>query len=427
MTFSAKLWVRQIRTHELTRLIGGMMTLTLVGQGLYVLAAPFIGRLYGPDEIGYFGLFITAAAALGIFAAGFYDLAIPTARDDEEAARLSGICIFIGTTFGVISGISFAAATMLPSLGVDKLPLWSGALMGIAVASQAYVLVGQAWAIRNRQVVVIGRAHLIMNGVRSAFQVTCGFFLPLWSTLAIGEIFARAVQALHLAAPGTASPNTKYSWAAMRTLLWKHRRFPFIFGPSSSMEAIATVLQTGMLGALFGPAEMGQYFLMRRTLDLPVAFAFRSLSDALFSKQIQLVKDAPHLLNSFFLKSSITLAIIGFVLGWPLLFWGDQLFRLVYGPGWELAGQLAAVMLIPLILNLAVAPVARVFQLSQLAYLRLVPSAIALTGTVMLIVAASIFELGLIETVAGIAIVSTLQYISYFISGMAASKNVMLG
>ena len=416
---------QRARNHELVRVVSGMMVLTLIGQGLYVLAGPFIGRLYSPEEVGYFGLFVTVSAALGVFACGLYDLAIPAVRDDEQARNLGGVCMAFSFGLATIGGIGFTLATAIPALGLGDLPAWSGVMMAIAIATQGWVLVGQAWAIRHNEVRAIGQGHVLMNGTRSALQVLGGVVLPFWFILVAGELIARIAQAFCFNVTRMLGAKAKFKPKQMKTSVIEHRRFPMVFGPAFFLDSMSTLLQTGMIGALFGALEMGPYFLMRRTLDLPVAFAFRSLSDAFFAKQLALAKQAPEQLTHFFLKMSGLLAMVGIGVSWPLFVWGAELFKLFYGPDWALAGELAAIMVLPIILNLAVAPVARVFQLSNWSQLRLIPSGINIIGTLILLQIATSCDLQFQQVIIGISIVTAALYVSYFFSGIIASKHII--
>lgn len=417
---------QRVRNQELARLISGMMALTLIGQGLYVLAGPFIGRLYSPEEVGYFGLFVTVSAVLGVFACGLYDLAIPAVRDDEQARRLGGVCMAFSFGLATIAGIGFTTATAIPALGLGNLPAWSGVMMGIAIVTQGWLLVGQAWAIRSNEVLAIGQGHVLMNGTRSVLQVLGGVILPFWFILVTGELIARVAQAFRMNIGKMSGSKAEFKPKQMNKIVIEYRRFPMIFGPAFSLDSMSTLLHTGMIGALFGAVEMGQYFLMRRTLDLPVAFAFRSLSDAFFAKQLALARQAPEQLTQFFVKMSGLLAMLGIGVSWPLFVWGAELFKLFYGPNWALAGQLAAIMVVPIILNLAVAPVARVFQLSHWSQLRLIPSVINIVGSLILLHITMSYKLHFHQAVVGIAIVTTVHYLAYFASGILASKHIRI-
>lgn len=420
-------WLKRLQAHPFVRQISGMMAMTALGQGLYMLAGPFIGRIYSPEQIGYFGLFVAIWTVLALFACGLYDMAIPAARDDTEARRLSGVSALFGMGIGLASGAGLSLAVTQGWFGLGIFPVWVGAVLAVGMLAQMMVLIAQAWAVRRDEVLAIGRANVLMNGLRSILQVAGGLLSPLWAMMVAGEIVARIAQARQMVRSRSGAAARLFAWDGIRSTVKNYRRFPIVFGPAFALDSVATLLQTAMLGLLFGAAEMGQFFLMRRTLDLPVAFAFRSLSDLFLARQILMARQAPHRLRPFFLRSAAMLALIGLAASAPLLVCGAELFRLFYGRNWSVAGALAALMVPAMVLNLAVAPVARVFQITDKSHLRLLPGVVNVAGTLLVLWAADRYALNLAETVAGISLAISVHYVVYFLAGYHAAGHVTLG
>lgn len=416
--------VTRIKSHSFVRQISGMMMLTATGQGLYMLAGAFIGRLYSPEQIGIFGLFITVWMVLGMFACCLYDLAIPAAHNDDEARLLSGAATVAGIGISILSGAGLSLAAHNQWLGLSVFPCWAGIVMSLATLTQMAVLIGQAWAIRRNEVMIIGRANVLMNGLRSVFQVAGGLFSPVWGIMVASEIFARLIQAWRMSKDKVVPQGQFIRWHGIFAAAYRYRRYPAIFGPAFALDSAATLLQTAMIGVLFSTAEMGQYFLMRRTLDLPVAFAFRSLSDLFFARQLILSRSLPEKLQPFFWRSGATLVVVGLVGGAPLLIWGNELFQFFYGPNWGVAGTLAAIMLPAMILNLSVAPVSRVFQVSTKAYLRLLPGLVSITGTLLVFALANNYAMTLPQVITGLSITICVQYLVYFAAGYYVAGHV---
>lgn len=414
----ARLW-----KHPFARQVSGMMMYTAAGQGLYLAAGPFIGRLFSPEQVGLYGLFMTIWMLLGLYACGLYELAIPSAKNDEDAALLSTGSLIIGVCVALLSGGALTVGAHFGWFGLGGFPLWVGAVAIIAMLAQTLVLLGQAWSIRRNTVMKIGSANMMMNGLRSLLQVAGGFFWPFWWLMTAAEIVARGVQAKLMDQRGTWRLG-RLEPGRIARILKVNKRFPLVFGPAFAIDSAAMLLQTGMIGMLFGAGEMGQYFIMRRTLDLPVAFAFKSLSDLFFARILELVKVHPERLHSFLIRSALTLALAGLVVSAPIVFFGPELFTLFYGPAWSVAGILAAIMVPPMVINLAVAPVSRVFQISKQSHLRLVPGVVHLAGTAIVLWLAQRYQFTLIQTAIGISIASSVQYCVYFGVAFLASNAI---
>ena len=178
--------------------------------------------------------------------------------------------------------------------------------------------------------------------------------------------------------------------------------------------------------SLFGPAVLGQYFLMRRTLDLPVAFAFRSLGDIFYARLAADARTAPERIRPFFIKSFLILASLGAIGASPIILFGPTLFAFVFGPAWHEAGLLAAIMAPSAVMNLGVAPVSRIFALTSRPHLRFSFSVFYLLGTVLLLWAARHYTLSLLAVTAGVSLVTFVSYFAYLVGGYIACSSIRL-
>lgn len=417
---------RNVATSPFARNVGGMMFFTALGQSVYLLTGPLIGRLFTPAQFGVYGLFYTfAVTAMGVIFLN-YDFAIPAAASDEDARRMT-----VGAA--LIAGVSIPAAAGLLALlawcrvgGYGVLPVSAALLLVPLLVGQAAVQLLQNWAIRAGRTAVIGRASVTLNVVRGATQIGIGALIPMWWALAAGEILGRCGNAWHLR--DTLSKAALRRWRVTRrdlgATLHAYRQFPLILLPSQLLDSAVAFLQSSGLAYFFGPEGLGIYFLMRRTLDLPVAFAFRSLSDVFYARQALDARVAPERVRPFFVRATLLLASAGFLVGVPLMFVSPALFALIFGAEWREAGVLAAIMAPASIMNLAVAPVARVFALTARPYLRFCFSVVNLAGTALALAAIRWARLDLVEATAAFAIVTFTAYLVYFVSGYVASSTL---
>lgn len=403
-----------------------MVMLTAIGQGLYVLAGPLIGRIFSPDQLGYYGLFFTLWVVAGGAVCLMYDYAIAVVRDEGDARDLTWLCLVLGGCVSLLAGAGLAVSAAGQWFGLGMFPVWAGPLFSLALLIGIANQLAQNWRVRRNDVLKIGRSNVTLNALRGLSQVLLGLLSPVWYMLIAGEIAGRVAGTAQLLSgsggKGAAFfPGWRRLWRTMRT----HKTFPAVFGPAFILDASAMLLQLWALGILYGPVIMGQYFLMRRTLDMPVAFAVKSLTDLFHARQIVEAREAPERLRSSYVRASATLAAGGFAAGLPVLLFGNELFRLFYGPNWGLAGTLAAIMVPAMVLNLAVAPVSRIFLLSPRPYLRLLPGVAINILTVAAIVLALRQSLPITQTVALFSAAIAAQYLVYFAAGYFAAGRAM--
>lgn len=428
MAFSRLSSLIDFRRRPFARQVGGMVMLTAFGQGLYVLAGPLIGRIFSPDQLGYYGLFFTLWVVGGGAVCFMYDYAIAVVHDDGDARDLTWLCLILGGGVSLLAGSGLAASAAGQWFGLGMFPIWAGPLFSLALLIGIVNQLAQNWRVRHNDVLKIGRSNVTLNALRGLSQVLLGLLSPVWYMLIAGEIVGRVIGTAQLVS-GSRSKNAVLFPGGRRLLqaMRKHKTFPVIFGPAFILDASAMLLQLWALGVLYGPVTMGQYFLMRRTLDMPVAFAVKSLTDLFHARQIVEAREAPERLRSSYVRASASLAAGGFAAGLPVFLFGEQLFRFFYGANWGLAGTLASIMVPAMVLNLAVAPVSRIFLLSPRPYLRLIPGVAINVLTVAAIVLALRQSLPITQTVALFSVAIGTQYLFYFAAGYFAAGRMLPG
>lgn len=79
---------RTVRDRALARSVAVLAGGTALGQGLAVLASPFLTRLCTPSGFGVLSAYTAIFSILVVVASLRYELAIPLPEDDETAANL---------------------------------------------------------------------------------------------------------------------------------------------------------------------------------------------------------------------------------------------------------------------------------------------------------------------------------------------------
>jgi O-antigen/teichoic acid export membrane protein len=403
------------------------MALTALGQGLYLAAAPLLGRLYSPEAFGLYGLFYLFVTTAAMFICLNYDAAIPAAVTDEEAQSLSEASVRLSIVICVMIAVGLTMAIQFDFMGFGELPWWAGFLAFAILWLQALIQVVQAWYVRQQTAVAIGRAGVTLNAVRCGTQVGAGFPGGMWWGLGLGEVLGRVAALVHsLREKGAWRPRRGlWSRRLPRAVLSRYRQFPLVLLGSTAIDAAVVFALIAVLSGLYGPAGMGQYFMMRRTLDLPVAFAFKSLADIFYGRLAAHSRDAPTYVKPFYVRSVLILAALGLVGAVPLMIWGRPMFELVLGHAWGEAGLLAAVMAPSAALNLAVAPASRVFALSRRAWLRFAYTGVNAAGTGLVLWMAWVGDWNLLSTVTGLSTAISVSYLVYFIAGIAAADDLI--
>jgi O-antigen/teichoic acid export membrane protein len=403
------------------------MVLTALGQGLYIAATPILGRLYSPESFGLYGLFYLFVTTSAMFICLNYDLAIPAAVDNADANDLAEAAIRLSVVVCTFIGTLLTGAIALDLMGFGSLPWWAGPMAFAVLLLQALIQVYQAWYVRTQTAVKIGQVGVTLNVLRGSVQVGLGALGGAWWGLGLGEVLGRIGALIHAVVARGAWRPRKSLWSLTLPIntLRRYRQFPVVFLSTSVVEAVVLFAQIATLNTLFGPAGMGQYFMMRRTLDLPVAFAFRSLSDIFYGRMAADCREAPERVKPFYIRSFLILVGIGFIGALPLMVFGEQIFEIVMGPFWGEAGRMAAVMAPAAVLNLAAAPASRIFGVSQRPWLRSVYTIANAVSMAVVLFLANTQGWSLFITTVGLSIATCVVYLSYFVAGLFAADKLI--
>jgi O-antigen/teichoic acid export membrane protein len=409
-----------------TRSVGSVMFYTAIGQCVYLATGPLLGRLFTPQEFGLYGLFFTFAITAASLLFLNYDFAIPAAQDHDDARRLTVAAVLIAVVSAPLIGAVLALLCWRNIAGFGSLPAISGLLMAVLLLCHGAVQLIQNWAIRDDRAVLIGKASVTLNVSRGATQVLAGLVGANWGGLAAGEAAGRVANAVHLLrARGLPRGPWQYPLADLRSTLARYRQFPTLLLPAQMIDSTIGFIQTAGVAYFFGPVGAGLFFLMRRTVDLPVSFAFRSLSDIFYARQARDARTQPERVRPFFVRSVLYLLVVGALLAIPAMLVSPALFAVVFGEQWRQAGVLAAIMAPSAVVNLAVAPGARIFALSTRPQLRFWFSGFYFAGTLAAFLAVDRFSLDLVGATAALSIVAFLAYGVYFLTGYVASASLL--
>jgi O-antigen/teichoic acid export membrane protein len=416
--------LRTVAGSTLARNISGIMLLTAVGQGSYLAIGPFLTRHVSPAQFGLYGLFYGFMITVSYFACLYYDFAIPVPREDRDAGDLTIGAAAIGAVACGLSSIIFAAFIAFRAFGFGLFPYWAAPLCGLLLAVQVTVQLQQTWRVRRREAPSIAWGNLTLNLVRGGAQVVLAILTGGWLALVAGEFAGRIVNSLQLARGLTTTTLSPRPWRRVWRALCRYRHFPLVLMPAQMLDAVVGFGQTAAMGLLFGPAAMGQYFLMRRSIDLPVGFVFRTLSDLFYSHLADHARNAPERIRPFFTLTFFALLTGGCLVSWPLMLFGPQLFRWAFGAPWEQAGRLAAIMTPAAVMNLSVAPISRVFAITRRRGLRYVFSLASFFGNLVVLGLVRWRGLDIVHATMGIAAVAMISYALYFLMGYVASGDV---
>ena len=328
---------------QVLTLLGG----TLLAQAIAFVAQIGVARLYTDTDLGYLGIF-TSAATLGAAVAGArFDLSIvlPAPGDEASArslARLASRCVLVASALATL--IAAAAWPWVSARYGAALAGWMLAV-GVSVLFLAQGQVCSYWLTRHRRFQAIASSSVVRSLGIAALQLACGFLAGGGLGAAIGATIARDARERE------ASDPTLHEVAS------RYRKMALVGVPNVVVDALRTSA-IPMLIASYSVASLGQFNVAWLALQAPVALIAGALSQVYLPR----LSDTPPGAMTRVVVRVGGIALACSIPVFALLAWiSPALFPLVFGARWEAAGYFARSLAPWLALTVATSPLSNVF------------------------------------------------------------------
>lgn len=338
--------------------------LTLAGsaataQGFLLLISPLITRLYGPEDVGGFGMLLGLGALVGSVGTGRLEHAIPVARGSSDAIRIA----LLGTVLAALAAIASVVIVSTVSVwGLAQDSVWQGlpllAIPTIAFSLAIFQLVN-ALLLRQHAFRSVGVNKMCQGGVTGMVQLLLG-----WAALgASGLIWAQALGYLAGGFSGArrlvarTSVVVRRSGAQWRATFLRYRRFPLVLAPSALLNLAAQHVPVLALGYVYGLYEAGLYALVVRVCGAPLGLIGQAVSQVYASEFRLYLQDSNGALVRKYRAMLLRLLGIGMIvvglLTLVMNLWGTRLF----GERWANIGTVTLLVSPMLLLDFATTPI----------------------------------------------------------------------
>lgn len=328
------------------RNIGTVMRGTVVGQGLGLLVLPLLARLYDPADFGHFQLYQSATLVLVVFVSLRFEVALLRAADGRELHATLALCI-----------LSTLATALLLSLAWEVVVAWRPELYASFplpswIIGPAVVLIGAFQFLGF----LVTREHLYGPSANSKiaqagfYALTASAFGTLRFSLGmiVADVLARMIGSIYLlrAMKGRGLRGLgDVGFTDLKVTAYKFREFPLITVFGGIINSAGAVLTPIMIYAQFNAEVSGQFALVERAISFPIAMLVGAISQVYMANFAKAVREDPaavrkqyHSLLRMLTMIAVVPAVIGFVIA-------PALFVFVFGPEWQLAGDLARIMI----------------------------------------------------------------------------------
>ena len=271
---------------DVLKLVGG----TTFAQGLSVLAAPILTRLYAPDAFGTAALFASITAIIGVVACLRYELAIMLPERDEDAANLLAVSFSFVL---IVTGLSAMLVLLVrePIVRLLNAPdlatyLW---LVPLAVLANGGFLALNYWNSRTKRFGRLSIARASQSVVTTGVQLGLGAVGQahaggLIGARVLGSTVVTAVLGRQIWRDDRRSFVENVRWPQMLRWGKRHRKFPIFNTWSALLNTASWQLPTFLMAFFFSPTVVGYYALGSRMLQLPMTLIGSAIAQVFFQR-----------------------------------------------------------------------------------------------------------------------------------------------
>ena len=322
----------------------------LLAHAITAALLPVLSRIVAPEEYGIFGVVVSIASILLPIVSARYEWAIPLPSAEAQSARLIQLSLgILIASVGLLAGLLLLGRELLPDAVSGLGPLIFAAPCVCLVLGLVQIIV--AYTVRLREFKRFSQARvahsILVGGLQVMLASWFGGALALVTGFVAGQALAYGFLLRSMLSRARRALRAQPDSPSIQSTAQQYRRFPLISAPSSLINALGVETPTILLAILSGPEIAGQFALASRVVAIPRSLVVSSLGQAFFAQAAQLVRTDPVRLRRLYRTTVLRLALVGAVtsLAFVSAIW---VFPVLFGDQWRAAGQIAALLGVPI-------------------------------------------------------------------------------
>lgn len=328
-----------------TTFAGNVLKLTsgsVVAQGIGVLLAPIVARLFAPEAFGVAALFTSITSIVGIVACLRYELSIMLPESDDEAANLLGVsllCVMIVASITALVILCFDDVIIsLFNVSEVKKYLW---LVPPAVLLAGISLALNNWNSRTKQFGRLSIIRVVSAFITQGAKVVAGFAgYVSGGVLILAGILGGLVATLILGCQIWKNDNQLFKSSIRRQKIGygikRYRNFSLIDTWGGLLNIISWQLPVLLLSFYFSPAIVGFYALGSAVVMMPLKIIGSAVAQVFYQKASEEKNRGD--VYKIVINTYKRLVAAGLFPLLMLCIIGQDLFVVAFGHNWSEAG-----------------------------------------------------------------------------------------
>lgn len=324
-----------------------LMTGTSLAQAIPIAISPILTRIYTPEEFGVFALYMAIASILTVLVTGRYEMAILLPKKDRDAMSLVALSIALSFFISIILLIIVTAfnSQLVAIIGVPELSIWlywvpaSTFLMGV-YQSLSY------WSNRKSHYRRLAISRVVQSSGTGAAQLAGAFNNIGASGLVGGQLIGQTLSTAVLGSLIYKEDKeyiSKIKKIRILALARKYINFPKFLIIAHGFNTASGQMPTFLLSSLFNTAAAGFFMLTQRVMGAPMTLIASALGDV-FRQEASYAYVNTGSCKDIYIRTFKKLLIISILPSVVFFFIAPDLFAIVFGEQWRVAGDYAQIL-----------------------------------------------------------------------------------
>lgn len=345
-----------------------LMTGTAFAQILPILTSPILTRLYTPEEFGEFGIFIAILGVISVIGCLRYELAIALPKEDKDAINIAALSLIVTAIISSILILSVVILAFLPERIESLNNLFPMILIipfAVLVTNVYQVLLN--WNIRMKNFKKISITQIYKSSAVVSGQVGFGFLKSIPSALILSHFIGQLISVLVLlkSSLNTLISNKKHiNIKSIKLQMFKYNKFPKYYSLSALLNTASVQMPIIMLGIFFNPVIVGYYTLANRVLAAPISIIGTAIAQPYLQRATE--EHRKNNLGDFSFRIFEKLLAFGLVPIILISIVSPELFIIIFGSKWEVAGVYVQLISIWLLFVFISSPLSHIYTVLEL-------------------------------------------------------------
>jgi len=354
---------KAVSLDELTLIVG-----TILSQALPLAFSPILTRLYTPEDMGLFSFYFSLTMILSVVVTMRYEMAIMLPRKDEDAKNLVVLSLIISTVVSVVIFVIVLffkkpTARLLRNPDIENWLFLVPATIFCIGTYQAF----NYWSNRKGEYKQLAQSRILRASNTGIYSVIFGLLKKTTGGLIVADTLAQAVSSAFLGFRIFRKEGNFFKSAdreKLKKVAREYKHFPLFNTPSGLLEKSSSQVPVVLFASLFSTGFVGLFSHSQRIISQPGAIVARAIGDVFRQKATELYNETGNCRPLFIsnLKRLLAFAILPFV---TLAIFGPQLFAIVFGEEWRIAGVYAQYLTPMFFLQFITSPLSIMFLVAQ--------------------------------------------------------------